>query len=228
MYIASAMKHAPTVRSAVRSTCSRRVTTEPPYHRSSRRHFDQTIQPEPNQQDGASNQPSTDGDHAFEAVVADGEVFQPPTAPYVLFTTCRTRRRHVSVMRDHGRSSRRTGPLHCGTPDKVARHSAGKLTQSPTQPEFWKHATASPHAVSVVQERPRQFHIHLIPHPNFIPKSTARHHPLRALHNCGHHTISAAPWRPRLRPPQVLSVQAISAFTSFDLTRYVQRKGSKF
>jgi hypothetical protein len=54
------------------------------------------------------------------------------------------------LCRDTARASRRTSPLHCGTPDKVARHTACKLTQSPTQPELRKHATASPHAVFVV------------------------------------------------------------------------------
>ena len=145
------------------------------------------------------------------------------------FTICRTRRRHVTMMRDHVRASRRTGPLHCGTPDKVARHTACELTQSSTQPELWKHATASPLAGFVVQSGPRQFHIRLIPHLNFIPKSTARHHPLRALQNCGHHTISASPWRPRPRPPPIsVGRHAISAFTSFALTRHVKIRGSKF
>jgi hypothetical protein len=34
----------------------------------------------------------------------------------------------------------------------VGRHTACELTQSSTQPELWKHATASPRAVSVVQQ----------------------------------------------------------------------------
>jgi hypothetical protein len=52
---------------------------------------------------------------------------------------------------------------------------------------------------------------------------------LRAFHNCAHHPISSVD-RPTSATPASISVgrQAISAFTSFALTRYVKIRGSKF
>jgi hypothetical protein len=119
MYNASATKHAPTIRNAVRSTSSRRenvqVVLESPEQCRARRDFDQAIQTEPYQRHRTSDQPGNDGCHAFEAVVTDGEVFQAPAAVHVLFTICRTGRCHASIMRDLKPLASANGPLLCET-----------------------------------------------------------------------------------------------------------------
>jgi len=98
---------------------------------------------------------------------------------------------HVSIMRDHGLSSRRTGPLHCGTPDKVARHTACKLTQSPSNQNS--------------ESAPRRYHVQSplcskAAHGNSTSISsrilTSFPSQRRAMihsglpHNCEHHAIS--------------------------------------
>ena len=73
---------------------------ESPQECRSRRYFDQAIQTESDQRHGPGDHPSHDGGHSFEAVVTNGEVFQPPAAAYILCAICAADPSHVSIMRD--------------------------------------------------------------------------------------------------------------------------------
>ena len=81
MYAASAMKHPPTIRNVVRSTCSRRewfeIVVEPPEQCRPGGHFDDAVQSEADQRNGPGDCPGDDGDQTFEAVVCNREVFEP-------------------------------------------------------------------------------------------------------------------------------------------------------
>jgi len=185
------MQHAPTVRNAVRSPCSRHAMFRSwcALHTSAAPDVTSITlsSPNPNQRDGASNQPSNRRPRLtyssrFVARVA-------ATSPICGTKVAQAGRRSAEwgYTRQGGTAHYlQTYPIANTTRTLEARH--GVTTCS----------------LRCAAKRPRQFHIHLIPHPNFIPKSTARHHPLRA-NSCGHHAISVSPWRPRPRPPQVSS-----------------------
>lgn len=103
MYNASATKHAPTVRNAVRSLahavkcpCRGASARVVPHQTRPRSCYPNRILQARRNRRATRNYRSC----TFETVVGDGEVFQPLTAAYVLSPICRAGCRHVSIIRD--------------------------------------------------------------------------------------------------------------------------------
>jgi hypothetical protein len=174
------------------------VVAKPPHQSGSRRHLDQAIQAEP--QPWRRSQRSTRQlwGHAFEAVVAAGDVSK--RRPRL---TTNHDLSHLSPPRlDYGGPS----PLRAAKgsaafaihPTKWYGTLTANLPNRQRNQNSGKHATASPRALFVVQEKsPRQFQI-----------------------------LVVATWP--ASAPSFRHRQAIAAFTPFALTRYVKIIGSKF
>src|ERR1039457_6359761 len=76
------------------------VVTQTPQQRRSRSDFDKAVQPESDERHGPGNQPSDDGDHSFETVPDDCEIFEPLTTANGSNT--KQSGRHTFIMRRAG------------------------------------------------------------------------------------------------------------------------------
>ena len=103
MYAASAMKHPPTIRNVVRSTCSRREWSRSWWSRQSNAAPDATSitlsRPNPISETDPAINPATMETRPFDAVVGDGEIFEPLAPANQLSAAWRDRGCHHSIIR---------------------------------------------------------------------------------------------------------------------------------